>query len=83
MKLTEEGSFAQAVKIFSVYGSPNEAPFMSIYKTLCVEVLAECQDQEIYDARIMMKNLIDNFIEKSQKLIKNSKNTTQFFSCYT
>ena len=70
MKLTEEGSFAQAVKIFSVYGSPNEAPFMSIYKTLCVEVLAECQDQEIYDARIMMKNLIDNFIEKKSKAYK-------------
>lgn len=70
MKFTEEGNFGQAVKIFSVYGSPNEPPFLSIYKTLCQEVLAECQDQEIYDARIMMKNLIDGIYEKNSKVYK-------------
>lgn len=70
MKLTEDGSFGQAVKIFSVYGSPSEPMFMSIYKTLCVEVLAECQEQEIYDARVMMKNLIEGIYEKKTKVYK-------------
>lgn len=70
MKLTEEGNFEQAVKMFSLYGSPTEPSFMSIYKTLCVEVLAECKDQEIYDARIMMKNLIEGIFEKKSKIYK-------------
>ena len=70
MKLTEDGNFGQAVKLFSQYGSPNEPSFMSIYKTLCVEILADCQDQEIYDARIMMKNLIENIYEKKSKIYK-------------
>ncbi|OMJ93989.1 hypothetical protein SteCoe_2903 [Stentor coeruleus] len=70
MKLTEEGNFEQAVKMFSLYGSPTEPSFMSIYKTLCVEVLAECKDLEIYDARIMMKNLIEGIYEKKSKIYK-------------
>ena len=70
MKLTEDGNFGQAVKIFSLYGSPNENSFMSIYKTLSVEVLAECQDQEVSDARIMIKNLIENIYDKKTKVYK-------------
>ena len=70
MKLTEDGNFGQAVKIFSLYGSPNENSFMSVYKTLCVEVLAECQDQEVSDARIMLKNLVENIYEKKSKAFK-------------
>jgi intraflagellar transport protein 172 len=43
---------------------------MSIYKTLSVEVLAECQDQEVSDARIMIKNLIENIYDKKTKVYK-------------
>ena len=70
LKLTEDGNFGQAVKVFSLYGSPNEPPFMPIYKTLCVEVLADCQDQEVSDARIMIKNLVESIYDKRTKVYK-------------
>mgnify|MGYP000140699940 FL=1 len=64
-KMTEDGNFGQALKAFSMYGSPAERAFMSIYKTLCLEVLAECQEDEVYDLRLMLKNLIENIYDRN------------------
>lgn len=69
-KMTEEGHFGEAVKAFTLYGSPTESAFMPIYKTLCLEVLAECQEDEIYDLRVMLKNLLDNMYDKNNAIFK-------------
>ncbi|CAG9326113.1 unnamed protein product [Blepharisma stoltei] len=68
--MTEEGHFAQALKIFSVYGSPADSAFFTIYKTLCVEVLAECEDEEIYDLRTVLKLLLDNMYDRNSPVTK-------------
>lgn len=62
-KLTEEGHFSNAVKVFTMYGCPPDPSFFPIYKTLCLEILAECHDEEIYDLRTLLKNLLENFYD--------------------
>jgi intraflagellar transport protein 172 len=63
-KLTEQGQFAEALKAFSVYGTPAESSFMSIYKTLAVEVLVECNDEEVYDLRIVLRQLLESLRDR-------------------
>lgn len=69
-RMTEEGHFGQALKAFNVYGSPAEPAFLTIYKTLCVEVLAECEDEEVYDLRVVLKNLLENMYDKGSAITK-------------
>lgn len=70
LKLTEEGHFGNAVKVFTNYGCPPDNEFFKIYKTLCLEVLAECADEEIYDLRIMLRNLLENFYDTRSAVFK-------------
>jgi intraflagellar transport protein 172 len=63
-KLTEQGSFSDALKAFTTYGAPAEANFMSIYKTLAVEVLVECNDDEVYELRLVLRQLLDGMRDR-------------------
>jgi hypothetical protein len=60
VKNCQDGNFGEVARTFTLYGSPAERAFLPTYKTLSLEILADCQEEEIYDLRIVLKNLLDN-----------------------
>jgi len=57
--MLNQGHVGEAVKTFTIYGTPVEKPFLMVYKTLSLEVFAECSEEEVYDLRLMLKSVVE------------------------
>ena len=74
----ESGRFGEAIAAFAQYGFPNDPKFYPAYKTLTLEIFAECDPKETRDLRKALYDLVSQFEEHGEANTPHGREFTKY-----